>query len=130
MYLRWLFYAVAVVDLLYGLGFLVIPETVASAYGTSNVNATAVAIARYWGATLLPLGYVSWIAATTAGSQLKLHFTRAAEFIAILGFIVTILAMSAGVISTAGGIVNLVLTAAFTIGFGYYGWAKTAAATT
>jgi hypothetical protein len=130
LYLRWLFYAVAVVDLLYGLGFLVIPETVASAYGTSNVNATAVAIARYWGATLLPLGYVSWIAATTGGSPLKLHFTRASEFIAILGFIVTILAMSGGVISTAGGILNLVLTGVFTVGFGYYGWAKTAAATT
>jgi hypothetical protein len=130
LYLRWLFYAVAVVDVLYGLGFLIIPETVASAYGTSNVNATAVAIARYWGATLLPLGYLAWIAATTGGSPLKLHFTRAAEFIAILGFIVTILAMSAGVISTVGGILNLVLTGVFTIGFGYYGWAKTAAATT
>jgi hypothetical protein len=130
LYLRWLFYAVAVVDVLYGLGFLIIPETVASAYGTSNVNATAVAIARYWGATLLPLGYLASIAATTGGSPLKLHFTRAAEFIAILGFIVTILAMSAGVISTVGGILNLVLTGVFTIGFGYYGWAKTAAATT
>ena len=130
MYLRWLFFALAVVNVLYGLGFLVIPETVASAYGTSNVNATAVAIARYWGATLLPLGYLSWIAATTPGSALKLHLTRATEFIAILGFIVTILAMSAGVISTAGGILNLALTAVFAIGFGYYAWAKTAAATT
>jgi hypothetical protein len=130
VYLRWLFYAIAVVDVLYGLGFLLIPETVASAYGASGMNPTTITIGRYWGATLVPLGYLAWIAATTGGSALKLHFTRAAEFIAIIGFIVTVLAMSAGVISTAGGILNLVLTAVFTIGFGYYGWAKTAAATT
>jgi hypothetical protein len=130
LYLRWLFIAVAVVNVLYGLGFLVIPETVASAYGTSNVNATAVAIARYWGGTLLPLGYLSWMAANSGGSPLKLHLTRASEFTAILGFIVTILAMSGGVISTVGGILNLVLTGVFAVGFGYYGWVKTAAATT
>ncbi len=70
MYLRWLFYAIGVVDILFGLGFLVIPETVASAYGPSSTNATAVAIARFWGATLLPLGYVAWIAATTASSSI------------------------------------------------------------
>ena len=35
-----------------------------------------------------------------------------------------------GVISTAGGILNLVLSANFPIGFGYYGWAKTEAAST
>jgi len=130
VYLRWLFYAIGVVDILFGLGFLVIPETVASAYGPSSTNATAVAIARFWGATLLPLGYVAWIAATTTGSALKLHLARAFGFVAILGFIVTLLAMSAGVMSTAGGILNLVLAAIFIVGFGYYAWAKTEAATT
>jgi hypothetical protein len=130
MYLRWLFYAVAVVQVLFGLGFLVIPETVASAYGASGVNPTTIAVGRYWGSTLLPLGYLSWMAATTGGSPLKLHYTRAAAFIGIIGFIVTILAMSGGVVSTVGGIVNLVLTGVFTIGFGYYGWTKMAAATT
>ena len=130
MYLRWLFYAVAVVNVLYGLGFVLIPETVASAYGATGMNPTTIAVGRYWGATLLPLGYLSWMAATTGGSPLKLHLTRASEFISILGFIVTILAMSAGVVSTAGGILNLVLTGVFAIGFSYYGWVKTGVATT
>jgi hypothetical protein len=130
VYLRWLFYALTVVNVLFGLGFLLIPETVASAYGATGMNPTTIAVGRYWGATLLPLGYLAWMAATTGGSPLKLHLTRASEFSAILGFIVTILAMSGGVVSTAGGILNLVLTGAFAIGFSYYGWAKTAAATT
>ncbi len=129
MYLRWLFYFAGVVNVLYGLGFLVVPETVASAYGV-NADPVAVAIARYWGATLLPLGYVAWIAASTGGSPLKLHFTRALEFAGIFGFIATLVAMSTGVIPTVGGILNLVLTGIFVVAFGYYGWAKTAAATT
>ena len=130
MYLRWLFYAVAVVNVLFGLGFLLVPETVASAYGATGINPTTITVGRYWGATLLPLGYLAWMAATTGGSPLKLYLTRASEFIAILGFIVTILAMSGGVVSTAGGILNLVLTGVLAIGFSYYGWAKPAAATT
>ena len=128
MYLRWLFYLVAVLSVLYGLGFLLIPDTLASAYG-AQPNATAIVIARYWAALLLPFGYVTWIAATTGGSPLKLHVARATEFVAILNIIVTLLAMSGGVISTAGGILNLVLSAILTIGFGYYAWAKTDAAT-
>jgi hypothetical protein len=129
LYLRWLFYAVAVVDLLYGLGFLVIPETVASAYGTKDMNATAIAIARYWAGTLLPLGYLAYVAATSGGSPLKLHLTRATAVVGILGILATILAMSGGVISTVGGILNLVLTGVFAVGFGYYGWMKPTAAT-
>lgn len=128
MYLKWLFYLAGVLDILFGLGFLVVPETVASSYG-GTINATGIAIGRYWGATLVPLGYVSWVAATASGSPLKLQLTRANEFVAILTFIATVLAMSAGVISTAGGIFNLALSVLFTAGFGYYGWAKTEAAT-
>jgi hypothetical protein len=127
MYLRWLFYASAVLFILFGLSFLLVPDAVASAYGT-KADATAVAIARYYAATLLPLAYVSWVAATSAGSPLKLHLTRALEFVGILNIIVTVLAMSAGVVSTTGGVINLVLAAIFTVGFGYYGWAKTEAA--
>ncbi len=127
MYLRWLFYAGGVLNVLFGLGFLFVPEAVASSYG-GKVDATAIAVARYWAATLIPVGYVSWVAATAPGSPLKLHLTRAFEFVGILNLIVTFLAMSAGVISTAGGVFNLILAAIFTVGFGYYGWAKTEAA--
>lgn len=128
MYLRWLFYLNTAVTLIFGLGFLLAPELVATSYG-GKLDATATTIARYWGATLLPLAWVSWIAASTVGSALKLVFARAIELTAIIGFFVTYLAASAGVISTAGAITNYVLSAVLTIGFGYYGWAKTEAAT-
>jgi hypothetical protein len=128
VYLRWLFYLNTAVTLIFGLGFLLAPELVATSYG-GKLDATATTIARYWGATLLPLAWVSWIAASTVGSALKLVFARAIELTAIIGFVVTYLAASAGVISTGGAITNYVLSAVLTIGFGYYGWAKTEAAT-
>jgi riboflavin transporter FmnP len=48
----------------------------------------------------------------------------------IIRVVLTYLAASAGVISTTGAITNYVLGAIFITGFGYYGWVKTAAATT
>jgi hypothetical protein len=129
MYLRWLFYLNTAVGLIFGLGFLLAPDLVATSYG-GKLDATAITIARYWGATLLPLAWASWIAATSAGSVLKLTFARAVVLTSIIDAVVTYLAASAGVISTTGAIANYVLSAVLTIGFGYYGWMKTEAATT
>jgi hypothetical protein len=127
MYLRWLFYFSAVLSIVYGLGFLIVPDAVASAY-SSKLDATATAIARYWATTLVGLAWVSWTAATTSGSPLKLTLTRALEIVGILGIVVTWLALQAGAISTTGAILNFVIAAIYTIGFGYYGWAKKDAA--
>jgi hypothetical protein len=129
VYLRWLFYFSAVVGLIFGLGFLLAPDLVATSYG-GKLDPTATTLAQFWGATLLPLAWVSWIAASTVGSALKLVLVRANVLTAIIEVVVTYLAASAGVISTTGAITNYVLSAIFAIGFGYYGWAKTAAATT
>ena len=82
MYLRWLFYATAVTNVPYGLGFLLIPETLASWYRKPQRDGSR--HSTVLGATLVPLGYVAWIAARTGGSPLKLHLTRTTEFVAIL----------------------------------------------
>lgn len=129
MYLRWLFYVNGVLAILFGLGFLFVPDAVASSYGT-RADATTIVVARYWSAWLIPIGYVSWMAARMSGSPLKLHLTRAFEFIGIINVIVSVLALSSGTVNTAGGIFNLVLSAVFAVGFGYYGWAKPQAALT
>ena len=127
MYLRWLFYFAALVQVVFGLGFLLVPETLSASYA-AKVDPTTIAVERYFGGTLLPLAWVSFVAARGGGSPLKLTLTRALEFVGIIDLIVTGLAMSSGVISTAGGIFNLAIGAIYTIGFGYYGWAKTDAA--
>jgi len=129
VYLRWLFYFSAVVGLIFGLGFLLAPDLVATSYG-GKLDPTATTLAQFWGATLLPLAWVSWIAARTVGSALKLALVRAIALTELIRFVLTYVAASAGVISTTGAIPNYVLSAIFTIAFGYYGWVKTAAATT
>jgi hypothetical protein len=122
--LRWLFYALAIIQLIFGLGFLVIPETVGSQYG-SSMNATAVAIARYWASSLVGLAWISWMAASAMASPLKLVIVRASALASLLGLVVTFIAYSAGVINTGGLVVNIVLTGVFLVGFAYYGWMRT-----
>lgn len=129
MSLRWLFYFYAVVSLIVGLGFLIAPDLAATAYG-GKLDPTATTLARFLGAAVLPLAWVSWIAARTVGSALKLALVRAIALTELIRFVLTYVAASAGVISTTGAIPNYVLSAIFTIAFGYYGWVKTAAATT
>lgn len=129
MYLRQLFYFAAVIQLVFGLGFLVVPDQVAGSY-SGALDPTATAIARYFGGALLPLAWVSFSAARGGGSPLRLALARAYEFIGIFGLIVTWLALQGGVISVAGAIANFVFSAIYTVGFGYYGWAKTGAALT
>ena len=124
MVLRYLFYVLAVVQLIFGLGFLVIPETLGAQYG-GTMNATSVAIGRYWGGTLLPLAYVSWMAGSAMASPLKLVIVRMWALTSLLGLVATFLAYQTGVISAAGFGLNVVLTGVFLVGFGYYGWMKT-----
>ena len=127
MYLRWLLYFSAALSLVYGLGFLLVPDAIASAYG-AKLDATAIAIARYWAATLVGLSWVLWTAARTSGSPLKLTLCRGLEVIGIIYLVVTWLTLQTGVINTTGAIANFVIAVIYTVGFGYYGWAKKDAA--
>lgn len=124
MVLRYLFYVTAVVQFVFGLGFLVVPETVGSQYG-GTMNATAASIGRYFGAALLPLAYVSWMAAGAMASPFKLVIVRVWAVTPVFSLIATLLTYAAGVVNVAGAVVNVVLTGVFLIGFGYYGWMKT-----
>ena len=121
--LRYLFYANAVVGLVFGLLFLFVPDVVATSYG-GKMDATAVTLGRYFASSILPLAYVSWVAAGANASALKLAVVRAFSVSSLIGLVIAGLAMSASVVSTGGGIFNIVLSAIFLIGFGYYGFVK------
>lgn len=123
MALRYLFYALAIAQVIFGLGFFFVPEQMGAAY-SGAMTPTAVAVGRYWAATLLGLAYVSWMAGSAMASPLKLVIVRANAAISLISVIATFLAYSAGVISAAGTGLNVVLTGIFLIGFGYYGWVK------
>lgn len=121
--LRNIFYLFAVVNVVFGALFLFIPETLGTTYG-GKMDATAITVARYFGSVVLPLGYLGWVLATAEASALKLAAIRTFAVTPVLGAIVTLLALSAGVINAGGAVFNLVLYAIFVMGFGYYGFVK------
>ena len=121
--LRYLFYANAVVSVVFGLLFLFVPDVVATSYG-GKMDATAVTLGRYFASAILPLAYVAWVASGATASVLKLAVIRMFSVSALIGLVIAGLAMSASVVSTGGGIFNIVLSAIFLIGFGYYGFVK------
>lgn len=124
MMLRYLFYVLAVVQLAAGITFFVVPEAVGAVYG-ATMSATAVAIARYFGAALLPLAYLSWVTARTAASPLQLAIIRTSAAISALGLVATALTYPTGVLNAAGIAAQVVLGGLFLAGFAYYGWART-----
>jgi hypothetical protein len=123
--LRYLFYYNVVLNLIFGIAFLLLPQSLGSAY-SAPLNDTAIVVARYFGSVLLPLAYVSWVAATAPSSALKLGLVRIVAVSQIVGLIVTILAMSSGTIGAAGGALNVVIEVISVAGFGYYGFVNTA----
>jgi len=123
--LRYLFSALAILSVITGLGILVAPEALGATFWSAGATPVAVALARLLGAVMLPLGYVLWVAATADPSPLRLALTRASAVTPVLSGVVVVLALSAGVITPAVGIFNLVVNAIFIVGFGYYGFVRT-----
>ncbi len=123
--LRYLFYYSAILNLIFGIAFLLLPQSLGSAYA-APLNDTAIVVARYFGTALLPLAYLSWVAATAPSFALKLALVRIVAVSQLLGLIVTILAVSSGTIGAAGGTLNIVVEVISIAGFGYYGFVNTA----
>ncbi len=123
--LRYLFSAFAVLSLIAGLGMLIAPEALGTMAGWSGgTTPVTVALARLLGAVILPLAYVLWVAATADPSPLRLALTRVSAVTPVLSSAVGLLALSAGVITPAFAIFNLVLNAILIVGFGYYGFVR------
>ena len=121
--LRYLLYANAAIGLVLGVTFLFFPDVVATTYG-GKMDATSVTLGRYFGSWVLPLAYVAWVAARAKASGLKLAFIRVFCVSELIRIVIAGLAMSASIVGTTQGIFNVVLSAIFVIGYGYYGFVK------
>lgn len=108
------------VQLIVGLGYFIVPEALNAQFGT--LNAVALALARFYGATVLPIAYVAWVAAGAPGSSLKLAFVRVSAVTPLLGLVVTAIVYPTGVVNLTQALVQVLIAAVFVIGLGYYGW--------
>ncbi len=120
MKLKHLFIINAIIALVYALGELFIPATMASIYGLKDTaNPELQLTARYFGWGLLAVGLVCALAANTPASEAKQAIVKALFIAHTVGIIVSLMGTISGVFSAMGwsAVILYLLLAA---GFGYF----------
>jgi len=114
---------VAVITLLFGLGFIVMPAPIVSMYG-SVLDVTGQFIARYFGSALLGLAAIFFFGTTAKGEAGTLKaITLGGLVLGISGLVVSIWDAISGT-HTSLQWLNIVLYLFFTVGFGYFYFKK------
>ena len=116
----------AVITLVFGIGFVLVPKAVMALYGVTLDPAGAM-MTQFFGAAFLLLSIVLWFARNAPYSEVTLQALLLAVVIGdAIGFIVALLAQLSGVANALGWL-NVVLYLLLTLGFGYFRFIKKAA---
>ena len=115
--------AKAVICVLFGLGFVFIPDTLASFYGMS-LNDSGVLMTRFFGQAFLLLGLLLWLARNTSEQATQRAFSISVFIGDIVGFVIAIIAQIYGFVNAFGWI-SVALYLVLSLGFGYFLIAKT-----
>jgi hypothetical protein len=115
--------AQAVVSGLFGIGFLIAPASLGTAYA-AGVNPTTELALRYLGAVLLSVAVIAWMASSAERSALRLWVIRSGALYGVLGIALAFLGMSNGVMTSLGWL-NVLLGGLFLVTFGYFGFVRT-----
>ncbi|MGD2158048.1 MAG: hypothetical protein PVG32_14325 [Anaerolineales bacterium] len=108
----------AVICVLFGLGFVFIPETVASLYGMST-NDSSILMARFFGQAFFLLGILLWLARNTSELATQRAFSISVFVGDIVGFVIAIMAQLSGAMNALGWL-TVVLYLVLALGFGYF----------
>jgi hypothetical protein len=118
--LSYLMIVSAIVTLIYGLGFVLVPETLLSLYGINNMPAAGLLMARLFGGTLLGFAAIYFLARSAEDSQARQGIVTGAFVATFVGFVVTLLAQINNVIPSSLGWLNVILYLLLALGFGYF----------
>jgi len=118
--------AKAVIELVFGIGFVLMPVTVGSVFGM-NLNPSGALMAQLFGAAFIFGSIVLWLARNAPSSDAALRAIVLAVVVSnTIGFVVTLLATLSGVWNGLGWLpVGLYLV--FGLGFAYFLFAKSGA---
>lgn len=122
MKLSTLFTANAIVSTLFGLTFVLVPETAMSFYGVTLSPGGAL-VARLFGAVLLGVAVLTWFARNAGESEALKAIILSRFFCETLGFIVALLGQLAGVVNALGWS-TVAIYLFFALGFGYFQFMK------
>lgn len=115
--MKTLFTVNAFVAALVGFGFLLLPAQVTTLYGLADPG--AVAMARFFGASLLGYALMYWLVRTSAPSIARRGVMVASAFVEYLGTLVVVLLVLSGDLNAFGWPTAL-LFLAFSIAYTYF----------
>jgi hypothetical protein len=126
MKLKYLFIFNAVATIIFGVGSVLMPQTLVTIFG-SALNPAGVLMMQYGGVWLIGLGLLAWFARNANDSQARKAIILAFLICYSIAFIVALLAQLNAVLNAFGwGTVGLNLVLA--LGYGYFQFAKPGAA--
>ena len=115
----------AVLVVIFGIGFILMPATLLSFYG-AELNTGGTLTTPLLGASFILLGILLWMAKNAPGSEVALRAIVLAVFVGdTIGFIVSLMAQLAGT-ANALGWSTVVIYLLMALGFGYFQFSKSA----
>ncbi len=112
----------AIFALLFGLGFLLAPESLLSAYGATT-DAELLQMARFFGSAMLGYGLLTWLARNAQESEARQAIILSLILTFAVGFVVALQGQLSGVVNTLGWF-TVVLYLFFVLGYGYFQFVK------
>lgn len=113
----------AVISLVFGLLFALLPAVAMSLYGV-QLDAAGIVMARYFGACLIGIGLICWLN-RSGDAQLLQNITLSLCIADTIGFIVALMAQLSGLINALGWI-NVIIWLLLALGLGYFRFLKPA----
>ena len=101
MKLRLLLVVDAIIALVYGICFVLVPATVLSIYGMTQGTSEALA-GQYFGVALIAIGLLTWFARNVADAEAQRAIILALLISDVVGVIVSVLGTVSGVMSAVG----------------------------
>jgi hypothetical protein len=117
MTIKTFFTIIAVLALVHGVGFVLFPEQVAASYGLA-ASPSSVLIARLFGAALVALGLIFWLARDHSSESVRGVLIGTAIGDAV-GLIVVMMATMSGTLNAMGWVAALIYLFG-TAGCGYF----------
>ena len=122
MKLNALFTIAAVLTVLFGIGFVVMPDTLLSFYGVT-MNEAGLYTARLLGAEFLAFAIIAWMVRNSSGSSELNAIVLAFAVGDIIGFVISLVYQLQG-IANALGWSTVAIYLLLGLGFGYFVWKK------
>jgi FtsH-binding integral membrane protein len=85
-----LFVLSAIVAVIFGLGFLIVPDRVLPLFGTTETHVALIFTARFFGFASLGLGLVLWFAKDVSDAKIQKNLGVAMLVVSVVGFVLSI----------------------------------------